>query len=179
MKRIISVFLSLVMVAGMMQAQNNNKQDQKRGNNDWRERVRAEQVAFITSELDLTETEAQVFWPVYNDVQKQRRQAFQATGEAFKALTEGLDGNNADALLDKYLDAKKAGEKVEAEAVARYKKVLPVSKVAKLLLAEEKFRQNQIHRLGQGGPGRPGGAPGNRPGGPGNRPQPSNEPSTK
>lgn len=178
MKKIISVFLSLVMAAGVMQAQNNNKQDQKRGN-DWRERVRAEQVAFITSELDLTETEAQAFWPVYNDVQKQRRQAFQATGEAFKALTEGLDGNNAAALLDKYLDAKKAGEKVEADAVARYKKVLPVSKVAKLLLAEEKFRQNQIHRLGQGGLGRPGGAPGNRPGGPGNRPQPSNEPSTK
>ena len=60
-------------------------------------------------------------------------------------------------------------------ATARYKKVLPVSKVAKLLLAEEKFHQNQIHRLGQGGPGRPG-AGGNRPG---NRPQPSNEPSTK
>jgi Spy/CpxP family protein refolding chaperone len=179
MKRIISVFLSLVMVAGIMQAQNNNKQDQKKAANDWRERVRAEQVAFITSELDLTETEAQAFWPVYNDIQKQRRQAFQATGEAFKALSEGVDGNDAASLLDKYLNAKKASEKVEAEAIARYKKVLPVSKVAKLLLAEEKFRQNQIHRLGQGGPGRPGGMPGNRPGGFGNRPQPSNEPSTK
>lgn len=179
MKRIISVFLSLVMVAGIMQAQNNNKQDQKKAANDWRERVRAEQVAFITSELDLTETEAQAFWPVYNDVQKQRRQAFQATGKAFKALSEGVDGNDAASLLDKYLNAKKASEKVEAEAIARYKKVLPVSKVAKLLLAEEKFRQNQIHRLGQGGPGRPGGMPGNRPGGFGNRPQPSNEPSTK
>ncbi len=172
MKKIISVFLSLVMAAGILQAQNNNKQDQKKGN-DWRERVRAEQVAFITSELDLTETEAQAFWPVYNDVQKQRRQAFQATGEAFRALSEGIDGNNAAALLDKYLEARQAGEKIEADAVARYKKVLPVNKVAKLLLAEEKFRQRQIHRLGQGGPGRPGA--GNRPD---NRPQPSNEPST-
>jgi hypothetical protein len=174
MKKIISVFLSLALVAGFAQAQN-NKQDQRKGGNDWRERVRAEQVAFITSELDLTETEAQAFWPVYNDVQKQRREAFQATGQAFKALSEGVNGNDAADLLDKYLEAKKAGEKVEAEAVVRYKKVLPVSKVAKLLLAEEKFRQNQIHRLGQGGPGRPG-AGGNRPG---NRPQPSNEPSTK
>ena len=177
MKRIISVLLSLVMVAGFAQAQS-NKQDQKKGN-DWREKVRAEQVAFITSELDLTESEAQVFWPVYNDVQKQRRDAFQATGEAYKALSEGVDGNDAAALLDKYLNAKKASEKVENEAIARYKKVLPVNKVAKLLMAEEKFRQQQIHRLGQGGFGRPGGAPGNRPGGFGNRPQASNEPSTK
>ena len=176
MKKIISVFLSLALVAGLAQAQN-NKQDQKKGGNDWREKVRAEQVAFITSELDLTESEAQAFWPVYNDVQKQRREAFQATGQAFKALSEGANGNDAANLLDKYLDAKSAGEKVEAEAVARYKKVLPVSKVAKLLLAEEKFRQKQIHRLGQGrGPGQ-----GGRPGGPGNggrQPSPENEPST-
>ena len=177
MKKIISVVLALVMAAGISQAQN-NKQDQKKGN-DWREKVRAEQVAFITSELDLTESEAQAFWPVYNDVQKQRREAFQATGEAYKALSEGVDGADAAVLLDKYLKAKSTGEKVENEAVARYKKVLPVNKVAKLLMAEEKFRQQQIHRLGQGGPGRPGGAPGNRPGGFGNRPQASNEPSTK
>ena len=176
MKKIISVLLALALVGGMAHAQ--DKQEKKKGN-DWREKVRAEQVAFITSELDLTESEAQAFWPVYNDVQKQRREAFQATGEAYKALSEGVDGNDAAALLDKYLNARKASEKVENEAIARYKKVLPVSKVAKLLMAEEKFRQQQIHRLGQGGFGRPGGAPGNRPGGFGNRPQASNEPSTK
>ena len=90
MKKIISVFLSLALVAGFAQAQN-NKQDQRKGGNDWRERVRAEQVAFITSELDLSESEAQAFWPVYNDVQKQRREAFKATGEAFKALQEGAN----------------------------------------------------------------------------------------
>ena len=63
------------------------------------------------------------------------------------------------------------------KAVENYKKVLPVNKVAKLLLAEEKFRQKQIHRLGQGRvPGQ-----GGRPGGPGNggrQPSLENEPST-
>ena len=157
MKKIISVLLALALVAGMVQAQ--DKQEKKNGH-DWREKVRAEQVAFITSELDLSESEAQAFWPVYNDVQKQRREAFKNVGQAFAALQEGAEEKDAAKLLDQYLAAKKAGEKIEAEAVARYKKVLPVSKVAKLILAEEKFRQNQIHRLGQGkGPGQ-----GNRPG---------------
>ena len=161
MKKIISVVLALVMAAGISQAQN-NKQDQKKGN-DWREKVRAEQVAFITSELDLTESEAQAFWPVYNDVQKQRREAFKNTAEAYMELQKGLDGKDVAALLDKYMNARKASEKIEADAVVRYKKVLPVNKVAKLLLSEEKFRQNQIHRLGQGrGPGQ-----GNRPAMPG------------
>lgn len=156
MKKIISIFLTLVLAGTFVFAQNNNQNR----HGDWRERVRAEQVAFITNELDLSESEAQAFWPVYNDVQKQRREAFKATGEAYMNLQKGVDDKDVDKLLDKYLAAKKASEKVEADAVARYKKVLPVSKVAKLLMAEEKFRQNQIHRLGQGrGPGFPGQQP--------------------
>jgi hypothetical protein len=176
MKKIISVLLALALVAGMVKAQ--DKQEKKNGH-DWRERVRAEQVAFITNELDLSESEAQAFWPVYNDIQKQRREAFKAVGQAFAALQEGAEEKDAAKLLDQYLAAKKAGEKIEAEAVARYKKVLPVSKVAKLILAEEKFRQNQIHRLGQGkGPGQ-GGRPGPGMPPPGARQPQTNEPSTK
>jgi hypothetical protein len=176
MKKIISVLLALALVAGMVKAQ--DKQEKKNGH-DWRERVRAEQVAFITNELDLSESEAQAFWPVYNEIQKQRREAFKAVGQAFAALQEGAEEKDAAKLLDQYLAAKKAGEKIEADAVARYKKVLPVSKVAKLILAEEKFRQNQIHRLGQGkGPGQ-GGRPGPGMPPPGARQPQTNEPSTK
>lgn len=174
MKRIISVLLTLTLLGSLAFAQ--GRQNKKDGN-DWRKKMRAEQVAFITSELDLTESEAQAFWPVYNEVQKQRRGAFKAAGEAYMALEKGVNEKDVASLLENYLSAKKAGEKIEADAVENYKKVLPVNKVAKLLLAEEKFRQNQIHRLGQGrGPGQ-----GGRPGGPGNggrQPSPENEPST-
>lgn len=174
MKKIISVLCALALVGSLGFAQ--NKHEKKKGA-DWREKVRAEQVAFITQELDLTESEAQAFWPVYNEVQKQRREAFQASGDAFKALQEGAEGKEAETLLQKYLDAKKACEKVDADAVVRYKKVLPVSKVAKLLMAEEKFRHQQIGKLGKGN----GHGQGPRPGGkPGEFPQaPTNEPSAK
>ncbi len=176
MKKIISVLAVLALAGGMAVAQ--DRQEKKNGN-DWREKVRAEQVAFITSELDLSESEAQAFWPVYNEVQKQRREAFRATEEAYENLQKGVDEKEVSQLLDKYIEAKKAGEKIEADAVARYKKVLPVNKVAKLLLAEEKFRQKQINRLSQGrGPGQ-GGRPGNgRPSRGGNRQPQENEPST-
>ena len=169
MKKVISVFLALALVSAVASAQQEGP-GKKKG--DWREKVRAEQVAFITSELDFTEAEAQVFWPVYNDVQAKRREAFKASGEAFKALSEGADGENAAALLDAYVASKKVAEAVEADALVRYKAVLPVSKVAKLLMAEEKFRHQQIGRLGQGG--RPDGQ--GHPGGhrPGNKPQTQN-----
>lgn len=162
MKKVISVLCVALLSSVMVFAQNPKKKEH--GNKeDWREKVRSEQVAFITTELNLTEAEAQAFWPVYNDVQKNRREAFMAVHEAFKALQEGLEGDNVAQLLDQYLKAKKASEDIEAGMAARYKAVLPVAKVAKLILAEEKFRQQQIGRLGggrgpgQGGPGRPGG----------------------
>ena len=151
MKRIISVLLTLTLLGSLAFAQ--GRQNKKDGN-DWREKMRAEQVAFITSELDLTESEAQAFWPVYNEVQKQRREAFKASTQAYKALNKGIEGEEVNALLEAYLDAKKAAEAIETEAIARYKKVLPVNKVAKLIVAEENFRHQQIGKLG-GKAGRP------------------------
>ena len=150
MKKLISVLSAIVLMSIVAFAQPKNGFKGNKGPEQWRERMRAEQVAFITSELNLTEAEAQAFWPVYNDVQNKRRDAFKASGEAFKALSEGIEGDNVNKLLDKYLESKKDAEKIESEAINRFKKVLPKEKVAKLVLAEEKFRHRQISRLGQG-----------------------------
>ena len=159
MKRIISILILLaVMTSAWAQPQ---RGDKKHG--DWREKVRAEQVAFITNELNLTEAEAQAFWPVYNDVQNTRREAFKASHEAFKALQDGLEGNDVENLLNNYISAKQACDANENEAIKKYKAVLPAEKVAKLLLAEEKFRQQQINRLGGQGQG-PGQGTGQGPG---------------
>lgn len=156
MKKIISIVGALVLISAVAFAQpQHNEKGNHKGGEEWREKVRAEQVAFITAELDLTEAEAQAFWPVYNDVQKQRREAFQACAKANKALQEGVDGADVAKLLDQYVDCKKAAEKVEADALPRYKQVLPIEKVAKLLLAEEKFRHQQIGKLGGNRPGSP------------------------
>lgn len=174
MKKIFSVMCALAVTVAVF-AQD-KKQDKQKKDDGWRERLRAEQVAFITNELDLTEAEAQAFWPVYNDVQKGRREAFKNHAEAMKALSKSADDKEAAALLDKYLSAKKTVEKIDNESIARYKKVLPTQKVGKLILAEEKFRHQQIGKLGKGGPGAPG-VPGK--GEPRDKaPQEMNEPSS-
>ena len=160
MKKIISVFCALALigsVAAFAQTKGNKE--------DWREKVRSEQVALITAELDLTEAEAQAFWPVYNEVQKQRREAFKASAQALKDLKNGVEGKDAAALLDQYEAAKKNCDAVENQALARFKKVLPAEKVAKLLVAEEKFRHQQIDRLGKGEGGPHPGGPARRTGG--------------
>ena len=155
MKKIISVICAIALVNVVAFAQPGNG---KKGDKDaWQERVRIEQISYISSELNLTESEAQAFWPVFNEVQNKNHEAFKASADAFKALQEA-DASNVAERLDAYVKAKNDAAKVNEEAVAKYKKVLPVEKVAKLLIAEENFRRNQIGKLGgKGGPGAHGG----------------------
>ena len=142
MKKLISMVCLALLVALTASAQ---EKSEKKGAN-WQDKVRAERVAFLTTELDLSEAEAQDFWPVYNAVQQERRDAFKAVRSATKALSEALKKGEGDTAA------------LERSSVERFKKVLPIEKVAKLSLAEEKFRHRQIGQLQQGRP------QGNRPG---------------
>lgn len=118
---------------------------------DWQERIRAEKVGFLTGELGLTTEEAQKFWPVYDAGQKKHFEAFEKVHTTYEALEKALKDNSSSdeiaKLTDAYVTALKESDAVEPESIASYKEVLPADKVAKLILAEEKFRRDQIHRL--------------------------------
>ena len=123
MKKIISVFVFAALISVAAFAQKEGKKDDA-----WRDKVRAEQVAFITSELDLSEAEAQKFWPVYNEVQSKRREAYKESFDAMNALKENLqNGEDTEKNLEKYLEARKKIQALDDEAVKKYSKVLPMA----------------------------------------------------
>ena len=173
MKKFINCSLIAATIL-MLGALTSNAQPQRGSSNkggdhqEWFQKMKQERIAFFTSECKFTEAEAKAFWPVYDQIEEERREATKASMTAYmelsKALKDGKPDSEIDALLAKYCEAS-AQNITAAETVARYKKILPASKVAKVILAEEKFRQQQIHRLngGQGGP--QGGPQGGRPGG--------------
>lgn len=159
--RIISVSILLAVSVAAF-GQNNNIGDFAR---QWQERIESEKIAFLTNEMSLTPKEAQAFWPIYNQAQKEQRDAIEASMKAFgeldKALRDGKTGNEVNALLEKYTKAIDSQD-VSSKYLKEYLKVLPAEKVAKLFLGEEKFRQSQINRLRQPmGGGQPMGQPGN------------------
>ena len=67
-----------------------------------------------------------------------------------EAVEAGKTGKEVEKLLDAYLDAQKSSRDIENDMAEKLMKVLPVEKVAKLYLAEERFRRHQIHRLHEG-----------------------------
>ncbi|MBO6062977.1 MAG: hypothetical protein J6P62_03270 [Bacteroidales bacterium] len=153
MKKVISVLCALVVLSLGAFAQ--GPQGPRRGgDNGWRERVRAEKVAFLTEEIDLTESEAQVFWPIYNEIQKSQRDGFEAVKNAYDAMAKGVEekksGKEMEKLVKAYIDAKEKNEGIETKYLNKLLKVLPADKVARYYVAEEKFRHQQIGRLGNG-----------------------------
>lgn len=122
----------------------------KRCDKDWKQKMQSEKIAFLTMELDITPEEAQEFWPVYNQVEKEKDAAFEEVIKTYKALNEATEkGNNSEIskLLDNYLKAQDKLRDVESKAPTEYRKVLPVEKVARLYVAEEKFRRQHIRKL--------------------------------
>lgn len=117
---------------------------------DWKEKMRAERVAFLTTAMELTPAEAEKFWPVYNSMEVERRASFGKVMRAYKALSDGVAAGKTDkeleVLVNDYTTANKNSHSIEAKYTPQLVKVLSVSKVAKLFVAEEEFRRQQIGR---------------------------------
>lgn len=128
-------------------------QERKEGGDDaWRERIESKKIAFLTSEMDLTPEEARVFWPVYNKAREEMREAMDKVmktfGEMDRAVKDGKSEKEISALVHAYTAALAATKGVEEKNAKAYEQVISPVKVAKLLVGEEKFRMQQIRKLG-------------------------------
>lgn len=130
----------------------------------WQDRLQSEKIAFLTNEMSLTPQEAQVFWPIYNQAQKEQAEATEASFKAFAALDNAIRSGKSDKEISELLSTYTLSlEKRDSSAkyLKEYLKVLSSEKVAKLYIGEEKFRQSKIYGLRQ--PQMMGGQPQNRP----------------
>lgn len=124
------------------------------------EKIKALKIAYLTSKLNLTTDEAQAFWPVYNAYQDAKFEVHKAQMSISRKLKHKLD-ELTDAELNKLLDEYVALEQKEAslkiEYLQKFRKILPVRKVALLQKAEHDFKVEVLRELKKRGPGYPGG----------------------
>ncbi len=149
---ILTSAIILTWCAGM------SAEAQPRPQENWKEKMESVKIAFLTNEIGLTPTEAQNFWPIYNSVNEELDKAMYSTFSSYMELEKAINENKSDKevskCLERYLDAMESQNEIRNESVEKYKKILPERKVAKVFVAEEKFRRQHIRML-QHGPGRP------------------------
>lgn len=117
-----------------------------------------QQKAFFTEKADLTEEEANAFFPLYNELQQKKRDL---SREIRHIMRQG-GVQSSEELSLKAIDAQaetniKIAE-LEKEYLQKFKKILPASKILKVQNAEEQFnsqilkdiQQSRGHQFQQG-----------------------------
>ena len=146
MKRqiIFLTFLFTIFSNGVVNAQRGEGYHQDR----W-EKYRSEKVAFLTSNLELTPAEAEKFWPVYNQMDKERWEA-----QKMRRELEDKVRNAGDAMSDKKVIAltrEFAGSMQKEGALfekynEEFLEILPPKKVLNLYKGEKEFRMYMIKK---------------------------------
>jgi hypothetical protein len=114
------------------------------GNGRLKEKLKASHAAYITQELELTETEAQKFWPVYNAYRSEiEGLRFDADRKSVETMTD----KEAEDLLNEQLETKAKEVEVQKKYVLKLKTVIPARKILLLWKAEKEYREKVISNL--------------------------------
>lgn len=105
------------------------------------DKIKALKISFITSRLDLTPSEAEVFWPVYNQFEKELDVIMEERAENMKNRDlQAMSEKEIEAVIDKQIQSEEDEISLKKSYHAKFKEVLPVKKVALLYLAERDFK---------------------------------------
>ena len=110
-----------------------------------REKVKADKKLLVATNMELTESEARNFWPVYDEYQKE----LQKINERLHALLnsyaadyrkKSLTDEGAKKLIDEAVAIDEAEVKLKSSIVPKLNKALPARKIARYLQIENKIR---------------------------------------
>lgn len=109
-----------------------------------REKIEAQKVAYITKRLELTSKEAEVFWPLYNEFQLEKR-AINKKFKPKKKLTLMTDEELEQQMLSMF---EKDQELLDNKKVFfnKMKAKFPIRKIAMLQVAEKEFRNSILDK---------------------------------
>jgi len=151
MNRIILMVLAGVFVFAGLKASAQNESHEAR-----MEKYRTEKIAFLTTKLELTSAEAEKFWPIYNQMEKERWEA-QKSRRDLEDKVRAAEENLSDAEVTKLTRDFAGSMQKEGALMTSYNekflKVLAPKKVLKLYKAENEFRMNMIRKYRDGDKG--------------------------
>lgn len=148
MKNII-IIAFLFMLPVMVSAQ-------RPGSGQRSNEIEAYRVSYLTQKLDLSEDEAKIFWPIYNDFQKEQsslRKERMQDMISFRKSTdiENLSDTEIQTLIANELDFKQKELILEKKYYYKLKSSLPIKTIGKYYRAQETFKRELLSRYKQGG----------------------------
>tara|TARA_R110002049_G_scaffold143647_2_gene305839 strand:- start:1191 stop:1637 length:447 start_codon:yes stop_codon:yes gene_type:complete len=116
-----------------------------------RDRIKALKVSFITERLNLTQEEAQKFWPIYNEFDdhyvKIKYNEIKNIKREVKKNMDGLTDEKANELLNKLMEAENKLYKLDVALITKLKKIISPQKIILLKDAEEDFNKKLFEQF--------------------------------
>jgi hypothetical protein len=147
-----NLFIALfIFLPGLALAQNPRMGDEK---------IEATKIAFFTQKLGLSADEAKIFWPIYNEYQKEQwalRSARMKSMISFRKVTEIDDLTDAQVqtLIAGDFDFKQRDLNIERKYYAKFKTSgLSIKQIGKFYRAQEAFKKELLSHYRGGGPNR-------------------------
>jgi hypothetical protein len=109
-----------------------------------KEKMKAQSAAYITQKLELTEAEAQKFWPIYNSY---REELEKERSTVLTKPSNDLNEKEAEKFIESLLESKTREIEIQKKYVQKFKTVIPAKKIVKLYNAEREFKENVISNI--------------------------------
>ncbi|MDY0781642.1 hypothetical protein [Tenacibaculum sp. IB213877] len=144
MKKIVLIFFGIVLFSQQISAQIGR---------EGKEKIKAFKIAYLTEKLNLTEREAEKFWPAYNEFSEKRSELFFIERKQIKDKIsqaggiENINEKDAKKILDEiddvFIDHIKNKQKFKKE-VSQF---LSAKKILQFEIAEHEFNRKLMKKL--------------------------------
>ena len=122
--------------------------------NEKYEKIKALKTAYITEKISLTPSEAEKFWPVYNNFEEKfHKLRHKKHSDAYKQLSSGMENLNdleANRLIEEFINAETERLTLKKEKIEALRKVISPKKIIGLQKAEDDFKRELLNRYRSG-----------------------------
>jgi hypothetical protein len=112
-----------------------------------RERIELLRVNFISKKTDLTNSESEKFWPVYNEYNSKIKAIKRNLRQHYKQKNEVISDKEAEELYNLEQQSRQVEFDLHKLYSEKIKSIIGLKKFVKLRLAEEEFKQEIINTL--------------------------------
>jgi hypothetical protein len=140
-------YLAVLFVAALGSAPAIARSQDKPANNleIVHEKLKADKKLIVSKYMELTESEAKSFWPVYEDFQKDLQKFHERLGALLKSYAadyrgKSLTDEKAKKLLDEWIALEQDEVKQRSAFIPKVTKALPAKKAARYLQIENEYR---------------------------------------
>ncbi len=108
------------------------------------EKIKSLKVGYFTTKLELTSSESEKFWPIFNQYEAEKLSLFNDKKGNFKNITSDNEGA---IFIKQYFELKEKELNIEKKYSEKFKSAISVKKIAQMFMLEKNFRQEIMSNI--------------------------------